>query len=175
MKKKAQKKGFTLIELVIYIGIASLVIVTATELAVSATRAQTKSQELHEIHMNARLVMNQVALNIKEAEDVFIGLSTFETNPGVIVLDYPGSGTDVIIDTYEKDITIGGQIVTIRKLRIKEGSSDYIDLTNDKIEVINFFLTDMTRDDEPDNINVQLTLGTNDSDISTETSVSLRQ
>jgi AAA+ superfamily predicted ATPase len=125
--------------------------------------------------MNSRLVMNQVAVNIKGAEDVFTGLSTFETNPGVLVLDYPGSGTDVIIDTYEKDLTIGGQIVTIRKLRIKEGSSDYVDITNDKVEVLNFFLTDMTRDNEKDNINVELTLGTNDSTISSETSISLRQ
>ena len=175
MIKKVLKKGFTLLELIIYIGIASMVIVAAAELVVGTTRAQAKSQELHEIHMNARLVMNQLTVKIKEAEDVFTGLSTFDTNPGILVLDYPGAGTDIIIDTYDKTVTRGSQDVIIKKLRIKEGSADYVDLTNDKVDLTNFVLSDMTRENEKDNINVQLTLAINDSDISVETSISLRQ
>jgi CxxC motif-containing protein (DUF1111 family) len=102
----------------------------------------------------------------------------------LFTLDYAGSGTDVIIDTYTKDVTLSnGQIVTIRKLRIKEGALAYQDLTSDQVDVSNFVLRNLTKTSERKNINIEVTLEQlnplNDPNynttISVETAISLRQ
>lgn len=178
------QNGFTLVELIVYIGIASLslmmILITGQNLISSNIRAQAQ----RELSVNVRPLMNQLTQSVRNAEDVVTASSTFNAHPGAITLDYAGSGTDVIIDTYTKDVTLSnGQIVTIRKLRIKEGALAYQDLTSDQVDVSNFVLRNLTKTTEKKNINIEVTLEQlnplNDPNynttISVETAISLRQ
>ena len=178
------QNGFTLVELIVYIGIASLslmmILITGQNLISSNIRAQAQ----RELSVNVRPLMNQLTQSVRNAEDVVTASSTFNVHPGAITLDYAGSGTDVIIDTYTKDVTLSnGQIVTIRKLRIKEGALAYQDLTSDAVDVSNFVLRNLTKTSEKKNINIEVMLEQlnplNDPNynaaISVETAISLRQ
>ena len=175
--------GFTVIELILYIAIAATVLVTAVNIGWNLITTEANIIGKQEVYMNARTVMNHIQISIREAEDVTTGSSTFDTHPGVLTLDYPGSGTDIIIDTYNKEVTAGGQATTIRKLRLKNGPADYLDITTDKVDVTNFVLTNLTRGSENHNINIELTLEKAnpsgdpnfDASISLETALSTRE
>jgi prepilin-type N-terminal cleavage/methylation domain-containing protein len=183
MKYSYEKSGFTLIELIIYMAIASVVLVTAVGTGMNVITTQGVSETKREIYTNARFLMNQFGFAVRNADDVIIGSSTFGSNPGILTLDYPGIGTNVIFDTYTKNIIAGGQAVTIRKLEVKDGTADYVDLTSDSVTVTNFTLMNLTRGAEPKNINIQLTLesvnpGNNktyDISIPLETALSIRR
>ncbi len=177
------KKGFTLIELIVYIGISSIVLVTAVNIAWNLIVSNANSQGKSEVYFNSRFALHQLQLQVRAAEDFITGSSTFGSHPGVLTLDYPGEGTDVIFDTYTKNISVGGESVTIRKLRIKEGAADYVDITSDKVDIINFTLHDLTRWSEKTNINIELTIEkvnpggdpNYDASISLETALSVRE
>lgn len=175
MNKKTQKKGFTLIEILIYIMLAAIILVAAINLEVSVSRGEQKAQQNHELYINAQMVINQIGRKIREADDVITDLSTFNANPSALVLDYPGSLTDVILDTYQKEIMRGTTPVTITKLRITEGAESPIDITGDNVDVTNFTLSDLTILGNKNNIGIALTLARQDTSFSLETAISVRK
>ncbi|MBU0667739.1 prepilin-type N-terminal cleavage/methylation domain-containing protein [Patescibacteria group bacterium] len=175
MNKQNNKKGFTLIELLIYITLAGMILTAAINLEVNVSRGQARAQQNHELYINAQVAINQIDRKIREADDVITASSTFGTNPGVLTLDYPGTGTDIIFNTYPKEIMRGGTPVTITKLRIKEGSADPIDLTSDNVDVTDFTLSNLTIGGNKNNIGIELTLEREDASFSIETAVSVRK
>jgi len=183
IKKLKTTKGFTLAELIVYVAIGAVVLVSAVSVAWNILIDQGISQNKREVYMNARTVIHQLQQQIKKADDITTGSCTFDSHPGILTLDFPGGSTDVIFDTYTKDVTVGQQTTTIRKLRIKEGAGDYIDLTSDKVNVTDFVLTNFTRGSEAKNININLTLESTNPDndpnyaasISLETAVTIRR
>jgi type II secretory pathway component PulJ len=178
-----KKNGFTLVELIAYIALTAIILVGAVNFTMNVIIGDREARGNQEVYANARVVMNQMASQIRNAEDVITGSSTFASHPGVLTLDFTGTGTDVVFDTYTKSVTIGGSSTTIRKLRVKEGSDAAVDLTNDNLDVTNFVVRNLTRESERKNINIELTIQRAnpgaDSDfaasISLETGVSLRQ
>lgn len=175
--------GFTLIELILYIGIAAMVIVIVVGIGRNVILTNTDTQASREVYMSARLAESKLQEKIRAAEGVVIGSSIFGANPGKLVLDYAGSGTDVIFDTYGKIVDVGGLSVAIIKLRMKDGAADYVDLTNDKVSVSNFMLSDLTRASERENVGIELDLekvNPGDSEeleasISLDTAISVRE
>lgn len=176
MRKMNTQKGFTLLELIVYIGIASMVLIMALGTGINLIKSKTHIQSKQEVYSNARNIMYEFQLQIHNAEDMNIGAST-------LTLNLPGDGTDVIFDTYTKEVTVGGQSVTINKLRMKEGNSEYVDLTTDDVDVVNILFEDRTRSAENQNVKIELTLenvnpGNDpnyDANISLETAVSVRE
>lgn len=169
-------------ELIVYIGIASMVLVIALSTSINLFLSDANIQTKQEVYSNARIVTHEFQLQILKADDVILGSSVFLTSPGTLTLDFPGIGTDVIFDTYTKNVMVVGQSVTIRKLRVKEGSGNYVDLTTDQVTVTNLVFSNRTRSGENKNIKIQLTLEkvnpdgnpTYDASISLETAFSLR-
>jgi prepilin-type N-terminal cleavage/methylation domain-containing protein len=145
MIKFNSKKGFTLIEMLIYIMIASIIFIFTFNAGWNVFKASNHISVKQDVYTNTRIVANQFQKYIRGAGDILTDISVFNSNPGTLVLDYPGAGTDVIFDTYDKAVTIGGLPVTIKKMRIKEGAAAYVDLTNDKITVSNFSVKNFSR------------------------------
>jgi type II secretory pathway pseudopilin PulG len=181
--KHSNLKAFTLIELIIYVAIASMVLVASVRIGWNILQAQEKQEAQQEVLYNSRMALHHMQYYIRQAETVTTASSTFASHPGILTLDYAGEGTDVVIDTYTKSVTIGGQSTTIRKLRIKDGAASAVDITSDLIDVTDFTLTNLQRGTEPFNIHIALTLERenpggvpqNDASESFETSLSLRE
>jgi len=183
MKNILKNKGFTLLELIIYIAIASVVLVSAIGIGWNIMIEEERSANKRELYMDARGLVGQMTRDIRGAEDVIVGDSTFDVHPGVLSLDYPGGNTDKIFETYSKSVTVGGESVDITKVKYTDGMNDVVALTSDRVDVTNFVVTNMTRGSENPNIKIDITLESVnpggdpilDASITIETAVSLRQ
>lgn len=154
-----QRRAFTLVEMILYIALSAFVFFMIIETGLSVVTTFSRSKAQRDLNENARFVLNFLTEKIRHADDVIVTLSTFGTHPGSLVLDYPGSDTNVIFETYTKNISLpDGSSYNLRKLRIKEGTAGYQNLTNDKVEITNFVVRNLTRGTEPKNINIELTL-----------------
>jgi type II secretory pathway pseudopilin PulG len=178
-----RRRGFTLVEALIYIVLAALAFTFIIGIGQDLLLGSVKIQGEREVSFNARTAINLITQKIRGANDVVLGSSTFNSSPGVLTITYPGVSPSIIFDTYNKTLTksTGGTYV-IRKLRMKEGTAAAVDLTNDKINITNFVVRNLTKSTEAHNINVELTFTqanpANDpnlnASISVETAISLR-
>jgi type II secretory pathway pseudopilin PulG len=153
------KKGFTLIELLIYMTISFSILVVAVNLAWDLITSEKKARIQQDIDANARLVMNQLQQSIRGADNVNLGASSsFNVNPGVLSLKYPGSGNDIVFDTYSRNVVLPSGTISVTTLRKKVGAAAAVDLTTNKVIVSNFIVRNLTRSTEQKNIRIELTL-----------------
>jgi len=153
-------KGLTLIEVLLYLALASVVIGVATSVALRVLEDRAKHESVLEVEQIGELLLTRFEEKIRAADDVKKGAgeSIFDAHPGKIVLDYPGDDTDIVFDTYLKTISLGGRTTTIRKIRIQEGPANAEDLTSDLVDVTNLAFRDFTQGTAPDNIQILLTV-----------------
>jgi type II secretory pathway pseudopilin PulG len=183
MKKISSQSGFTMIEMILYIAMASAVLLTGVQLSWNLMLADASARAKQEVYYGARLMMSEVSEVFREAEDVLVGSSTFGTHPGVLALDYPGSGTDVIIDTYTKNVNGPSGPATIRTVRITQPPSASVDLTSERVDVTNFVVRNYTRGTERKNIKFEISMERLNpggdlnfaADIDLETALSIRE
>ena len=144
-------KGLSLIELIIYVAISSIVLVSVVSFAWHILGSGTRINVSSELTQNGRCVLEKISRDIRNANDITTASSIFDTDPGVLVLDTDNGA--LTFDTYQKNITVGTQNITIRKLR-RNG----IDMTSDKINVTHFLVENLTRATESKNVNISLGL-----------------
>lgn len=181
VSQKSEVRGFTLLEIMLYITLTAIVLVSVIGIGQDLILVNVKTGAQREVVMNADLVMEQITQKIRPADGLLTS-SVLNSHPGVLVLDYFDT-SDVIFDTYTKDVVVGGNTITIRKLRIKEGTAAYHDLTNDNVNVTHFLVRKLSQESEPENIGVELTIQQlnpgNDADYNTsitlESAISLRR
>lgn len=179
----AQRAGFTLMEVLLYVALSSIVIGGGTAIALRVLEDRAKHESVLEVQQLGELVVSRMQQNIRAADDVITASSTFGTHPGVLTLDFPGAGTDVIFDTYTTSVSFGGRMTTIRKLQMTDGGAAAVDLTSDLVDVTNFVLNDRTPGSETDNVQIELTIArvnldnvpTYSAEQSFQTSVSIRK
>jgi type II secretory pathway pseudopilin PulG len=85
-KRQCQSGGFTLVELLIYIGILTLALVSIVVLLTNATTIINRVKEVKEVRSSALLALERMSREIKGAEAVVVAESTFGQNPGVLTL-----------------------------------------------------------------------------------------
>lgn len=149
-------KSFTLIELIIYIALVALVAIVAISFAWNIINARIKNEARQEVQQNLRFGLEKITQAIRVADDVSLPDSIFDVSPGKLTLVYPGK--NITFDIAAKTINLGGQDVEIHKLRITDGLGDPENLTSNKVDITNFMLTNLTRDSEPKNIKIKLTI-----------------
>jgi len=180
-KLHKNRSGFTLIELIIYISITTFVLISIVTFMWGVMDGENRMNVSNELTENGKVVFDKVTEKMRNAEDVVVGSSTFDTNPGVLVLDV--GSENLTFDTYDKDVTVGGVQLTITKIRMQEGSDPAVDLTSDKVDVTDFTLKRRTRDEEAENIKMEISLdfvtGGTDLDsvksLDLETAISIRE
>jgi hypothetical protein len=136
-------KGFTFVEMIIYIAIFTIVLFVIFRLFWQVQVSDIKGRVSRETKENISQTMEIFKHYVRQADNLNAGDSVFGSNPGILSLENGGA---IKIDTYEKEITIGGKTQTIRKLRLTEGVDPALDITSDHVNVDNFVLTDLTHD-----------------------------
>ena len=149
------EKGFTLVETIIYIAIVSVFFWTALGFFWQMKLTETVGSISREIKENTAQVVEQFRQTVRNGEDVNEGVSQFGVNPGLLSLVY--SGGIRVFDTYTKIITVGGESVSIKKLRLTHGGTSY-DLTSDQVDVDQFLLTNLTQVSGPDTVQLEFQL-----------------
>ena len=134
-------KGITLIELLIYIGIVSLVLVVSISYAWTVIRDQHKQQLEAEVNYVGNFILDNIIHSTQRAQS--FDANIYATNPGKIILNNP-TDPQTTIDTYSKSITLGSQNITITKLRLTELGGTANDMTSDRVNVNNFLITNLS-------------------------------
>jgi len=135
-------KGFTLIELIIYLAIIAIVLTASISFAWVLINDQIKLHAITELNDNAHFVMDKFVYHAKRAIEID-AQTVFDSNPGKLVLNYH-TNPQITIDTYTKQITVGDQTVNITKLRLKHGADPAQDITSDEVNVTNFTITNLS-------------------------------
>lgn len=82
--KNLSNQGFTLIELIIYLGIVSIILVSISYLMIDILGGQSKNYANQDVNQNLRFITTQITKDIKSAQ-VISSLSSDQ-----LVLDMPG-------------------------------------------------------------------------------------
>lgn len=156
MNIRNKLSGITLLEIIIYTAISSIVLVFILRFMWNIFGTQARIEASAELTQNGRIILEKITGDFHNAED-FLPASVFDSNPGTLAINTAGS-TTVIYDTYLKSVMIGGQTVATKKLRRKVGAADPLDLTTDGINVTNFQIQNRTRSSASKNIRIELSL-----------------
>lgn len=91
MKLHHTRNGFTLIELVIYIGLSSMVIVALLRVMLVLTGVREKMETVSIVQQEGRFVMHRFVSAVQSAVAINTGSSLFNSNHGVLSLTMSGS------------------------------------------------------------------------------------
>ena len=149
------RKGFTLIETLIYVAIVALVSTGLMKFSMSMTSVRNKTYVVQEVHSNMRDAMTLITKKIQEANAINVGSSTFDTDPGVLSLAMSDAGKNPTIISLDQD---NG------RLEITEGTSDSVYITTHEVKVSNLQFTDVSIGSVTKNIQFSLTINYNSGD-----------
>jgi type II secretory pathway pseudopilin PulG len=150
--------AFSLIELIIYIAISSIMVTSLMLFSIEILEVRGGSQMDREIMENARFAMDLITREVRDSEGVSV--SSPGVHPSTVTLTLDGGASTIDID-----------IVDGRLRR------DGVNFTTSDVTVTNFTANELTRDAEPENIQVFLTVKSAYSadEVSLQTSISLRE
>ena len=163
-------KGFTIIELIIYIGIVAGVLLVLFNFGWEIVYGDIKSQTIREVQQNSRFAMEKIIESILSASGIN---SPLEGNP------------DDFLSLEMQDLNLSPTVFEVSEGRLiitQAGNSPY-QLTNNRVRVTNFQFSNFSYGDTPGTIRVEMTIehfnpgGLNqyEASLSTENTVSLRK
>lgn len=167
-------KGFTLVELLIYLAIVSVALTAMVRFSLVMTDARNKNFVIQEVQANSRNAILEISRIIKDSTDVNVPGSEWDIDPGELRLTRNDSLLSPTIIRLDGD---NGN------LEIVEGLNPPVRLTSNKVRVSNLVFSNFSGDNQRETIKVELTVeynnSTNDVDFdysqSLQTSVGLRQ
>lgn len=75
------RKGFTLVELIVVVGIMGILGLIFTNTLIQSLRGQSKVKIINEVKQNGQVILDRLSNDIRQAEDV-VCIGTNEQNPG---------------------------------------------------------------------------------------------
>jgi len=150
MKKFQSQKGYSLIELVVYIAIFAMLSVVLTRSLVTIIRTYASAQSYRTLQTNGELVMERLSRELRDATT--ISSATYDSSPGAIAL----SGTDAGGAVHTATFDVSGGAIRL----------DGNNLTTTDVTVTSFILRRMTTA-VGSLIKIELTLTTNRGNVAT--------
>ncbi len=122
----SSKKGFSLVETIIYIGLLVLVLVAIMNMTLSMARAYGYFKLSRHVQTSAINALDRMVRDIRNAQSVNVGQSTLGTSPGVLTLiTTSATGTAQTLQFY----------VATSTLRVKQDGGDVGPLTLSDVSV----------------------------------------
>lgn len=84
--KRKMDKGFSLLEMIIYVVILTFMLVLIVEVVLSVARSERMIKAMRAVENSAIVSLERVTREMRQADGVNIGLSTFGIHPGNLVL-----------------------------------------------------------------------------------------
>jgi type II secretory pathway pseudopilin PulG len=145
---KKSEKGISLIEVLVYIGVFSLVMTIVVSFVFWFIRSNTKAKVMREVLDSSKRVMEMITQEIKESDYVYLP-TTSATQLSLKTRKYPASGEEFsYLDFYLCD----------SRICLKKESQDPIYLTPENIEVNNLVFTQIMSGDY---LSIRINLGLN--------------
>lgn len=129
--KKISQKGISLIEILVYIGVFSLIVVVIVSFVFWLIRSNLKAKVMRETLNNSKRVMELITQEIKEADSIYIPTTT-SSQLSLKTKKYLPIGEEIsFIDFY----------LCATRICLKKESQDPIFLTSENIEITNLVFT----------------------------------
>ncbi|MHB1118279.1 MAG: prepilin-type N-terminal cleavage/methylation domain-containing protein [Minisyncoccota bacterium] len=97
----ARSRGFTLVEMIVYVAILSVVAVLATNVTLAMTRAFTDLRVSRDLNSSATVLFERLTRDIRSANGIDVAQSTFNVSPGRLTLNTKDSlGANTTIEFY---------------------------------------------------------------------------
>jgi len=145
MKKFISKKGFTLVELLLYIAISSTILMISVLFLQMLLESKVKNQTMSEVEQQGLLVMQLITQTIRNSEN--ITLPTIGVSSNSLTLD--------VLDV-NNDPTIFGLLSD--SITIKEGAGEEIPITNSRVIASSLNFHNLSYLDTPGIVNISFTL-----------------
>ncbi len=141
-------RAFTLVEILIYIGIIGAVIVSFMSFMLFISHTRTTVEVRQEVQSNARIALDSMLEKIRAANQINEGASVFGAHPGVLALVQGATNRVFSLDG-------NGALV------MAENGAPPISLTSKKVQVTTLIFTDLSQPWLRGNIRIQLILENN--------------
>jgi prepilin-type N-terminal cleavage/methylation domain-containing protein len=87
MKTRTHRKGFSLLEMIIYISILSFMLAIIVEVVLSVTRSERIIKSARTVENSAVATLERIGREVRGAEGVDVAQSVFNSHPGVLVVE----------------------------------------------------------------------------------------
>lgn len=144
-QRQIQNKGFTLLEVILYIGLLSIILTAIVSFSSMFVESRIKSQAIAEVEQQGLQTMQLITQTIRNAEN--ITSPTTGSSAASLTLDVVTAGDDPTI------FDLSGNAI-----RIKEGVGPNVNLTSARITASNLNFQNLSRASTPGIIRVSFTL-----------------
>jgi len=150
-QRTMKKRGFTLMEMLVYIGVLAIIVTAISSFFLWAIRSNTKTKVMRETLDNARRAMEIITYEIKEAKSIYTPTTT-STQLSLETIHYlPQGEKTTYIDFY-----LCGTASTT--LCLKKEFQNPIALTSERVEVKNLSFTQIATISTIPAVQVNLTI-----------------
>jgi len=154
--------GFTLIELIIYVTVFAIVIVTLTLFVFNFINAYAKIRITKEVSESSQIAMEAMLLEIRHAKNIYIPTSSFNTHPGQLSLETEKDTPVGEETTYVKDTPVGEETTYVdfflsenNQLCVKKEGQEAEPLTPENVKINSLIFNYLTTD-ESKSIRIEL-------------------
>ena len=149
---KKSSRGFTLVEMLIYLAILVVVSILVVGSVVMMMRAFNRIRVARMVDDSAKLVMERLVNEIRYATstDTGAGQSSFDSHPGKLVINTADRVTE---NPTAIEFSLSGST-----LRIKEGAQAYQDLTPPNIEITNLVFRRIALPSAEEAVKIEMTI-----------------
>lgn len=139
-------RAFTLIELIIYIAIVGLILVVASTFAWQIIQGNIKLSAYREVEQNANFAMEKIAKAIQNSSKI-------------VQPEDPGDETDYLfLRMPDPAKTLTEFKIFDGKITMSEGAAGPYPLTTDRVEVTNLKFTNLSYEDTPGTVRIEMTI-----------------
>jgi len=106
--------GFTIIEMVVYVGILALILAGVVNVTLSVSSTFSELRATRQLNRSAAVLLDRFVREVRDARSVVVGSSAFDAHPGELTLDY-GAGVPQV------RFYLDGGVVTLDRGGASEG------------------------------------------------------
>ena len=139
------KKGFTLVEVLLYLAILSIVVLAFSSFLFLSYTSRIRASVISEVEQQGDQTMTLITQNIRNAANVSSPLSGSTSN-SLTLTQYTAGVSPTVFDQ------LGNT------MRITEGAGSAINITSNRVNVTNFSFQNLSRPSTPGNIQIKFTL-----------------
>lgn len=148
---KANQKGFTFVETILYLAIMGAIMTTIALFLIQVMNARAKTRAISAVIASAHLVQERLSEAVRHAQSINVANSVFAADPGVLSLQMVDVARDPIVFSLTAD---DGQF------QVSQAGEGPVPLTPQNIKVKNLVFTNLTSPQDVGIIRIQFTLET---------------
>ena len=148
-QKLNNQSGFTFIELIIYLAIVGSILTSMVLFSLRILDTRTKTGTIQQVQANTRTAVDFISRQIRSSENINVGASTFNSDPGVLSLQMADSAVNPTVFQLDQDDGT---------LTVTQGANPTQNITDQNINVTNLVFTNLTGSNPRENVQIEITI-----------------